>query len=94
MNGEHSNNPYVRKAVLENKETQTVAWAYTRPDGGRGFGLTGMHEHSNWMIDDLRKLVLNALIWTAKIEVPETGVVTPTPTQSELTALQKKHASD
>ncbi len=88
--GPHENNAAVRKAVLEDKQPQTVAWAYTRPDGGRGFGFTGAHSHSNWMNDDFRKLVLNAIVWSAKIDVPETGIITKTPTQQELTALQKK----
>lgn len=87
--GPHENNPAVRKAVLEDKEPQTVAWAYTRPNGGRGFGFTGAHVHLNWMKDDYRKLVLNAIVWTAKIEVPETGIITETPTQQELISLQK-----
>ncbi|HLQ44176.1 MAG TPA: family 16 glycoside hydrolase, partial [Planctomycetaceae bacterium] len=35
--GSHSGNPAVRKAVLEDKEPQHMAWATQRPDGGRGF---------------------------------------------------------
>ncbi len=54
---------------------EVVAWAVERPDGGRGFGFTGGHNHANWGNDDFRKLVLNALLWTAKAEVPEAGVV-------------------
>lgn len=88
--GPHENNPEVRKAVLERKEPQTVAWAFTRPDGGRGFGFTGGHLHSNWKNDDFRKIVLNAIAWVAKIEVPENGVSSKTPTDAELVALQKK----
>jgi hypothetical protein len=42
------------------------------------------------MNDDFRKLVLNATLWVAKIKVPENGVVTPTPSESELVLLQKK----
>lgn len=90
--GPHEGNPEVRKAVLERKEPQTVAWAYTRPNGGRGFGLTGAHVHRNWMNDDFRKLVLNAIVWSAKIEVPESGVPSKTPTEEEMVALQKKKA--
>lgn len=59
---------------------ETVAWAVERPDGGRGFGFTGAHFHNNWGNDDFRKLVLNALLWTANVEVPSNGVqssVTP-----------------
>ena len=72
--GPHSGNPDVRKAVLERMEPQHVAWAAERPDGGRGFGFTGGHRHANWGNDSLRKLVLNALLWTAKVEVPAKGV--------------------
>jgi type 1 glutamine amidotransferase len=88
--GPHSNNPHVRAAVLERKEPQTVAWAYTRKNGGRSFGFTGAHVHNNWMDDNYRKLVVNALVWIANIDVPDTGIHTPTPTQEELIALQKK----
>lgn len=71
--GPHSGNPAVREAV-KNREPQHVAWAYERPDGGRGFGWTGSHFHRNWGHDDFRKLVLNAILWTAKVEVPDNGV--------------------
>lgn len=72
--GPHSGNPDVRKAVLERKEPQHMAWAYQRPDGGRGFGTSGGHVHWNWGNDQFRKLVLNAIAWTAGVNVPETGV--------------------
>ncbi|MBI3468357.1 MAG: DUF1080 domain-containing protein [Planctomycetes bacterium] len=53
---------------------EVVAWATERSDGGRGFGFTGAHMHVNWGNDNFRKLVLNALLWTAKAEVPSEGV--------------------
>ena len=59
---------------------EIVAWAVERPDGGRGFGFTGGHKHTNWGNDDFRKLVLNALVWSAKADVPAGGIessVTP-----------------
>lgn len=77
--GEHEGNPAVRAAV-KNGEPQHMAWACERADGGRGFGFTGGHYHKNWGNDDVRKLVLNAILWTAKVEVPADGVtsqVTP-----------------
>lgn len=80
QDGPHSGNPHVRAAVLERKEPQHVAWAVEREDGGRGFGFTGGHFHKGWGNDDQRKLVLNAILWTAKAEVPASGVeskVTP-----------------
>jgi hypothetical protein len=72
--GPHSNNPAVRAAVLERKESQTVAWARERKDAGRGFGFTGGHDHWNWGNRDFRTLVLNAIVWTAHGTVPEGGV--------------------
>ena len=53
---------------------EIVAWAVERPDGGRGFGFTGGHNHENWGNDNFRKFVLNALLWTAGAEVPNGGV--------------------
>ncbi|HWB08135.1 MAG TPA: DUF1080 domain-containing protein [Pirellulales bacterium] len=53
---------------------EIVAWTTERPDGGRGFGFTGGHFHRNWGNHDFRKLVLNALFWVAKLDVPPEGV--------------------
>ncbi len=70
--GPHSNNPTVRG----NKGgREALAWAYERPEGGRGFGCTGAHFHANWGNDDFRTLMLNALAWTASLEVPTNGLV-------------------
>ncbi|MBA4150728.1 MAG: NPCBM/NEW2 domain-containing protein [Verrucomicrobia bacterium] len=77
--GHHSGNPDVRASVKRGDQ-QHVAWAYDRPDGGRGFGFTGAHFHNNWGNDDFRKLVLNAILWVAKADIPKNGVeseVTP-----------------
>lgn len=69
--GPHSGNPHVR---AKEGQPQHVAWATERADGGRGFGFTGGHFHWNWGNDDYRRLMLNAIVWTAKIDVPEKGV--------------------
>lgn len=53
---------------------ETLGWAVERADGGRGFGFTGGHYHASWGNDDFRKLVLNAIAWTAGAEVPAAGV--------------------
>lgn len=55
-------------------EPETMMWAVERPDGGRGFGFTGGHAHANWQNDNQRRLMLNALVWLAKLEVPRNGV--------------------
>jgi type 1 glutamine amidotransferase len=52
----------------------TVGWAVERVDGGRGFGFTGGHYYENWWLDDFRRLILNAIVWSAKLEVPVGGV--------------------
>jgi type 1 glutamine amidotransferase len=83
--GPHSGNPDVRRAVLEDKQPQHLAWAYDRAEGkGRGFGYTGGHFHNGWKQDDNRKLVLNAIVWTAGLEVPAEGITSATPTDQEL----------
>ena len=74
-------NKYVRS---EQGKLQDVAWVTERADGGRGFGFAGGHDHQSWMDDNYRKLVLNGIIWTAKIKVPDQGVHSKTPTAAEL----------
>jgi Trehalose utilisation len=66
---------------------QHVAWAYDRPDGGRGFGFTGFHNYNNLKNDSYRTLLLNAAAWTSKLEVPAKGIATPTPTADDLEQL-------
>lgn len=85
--GPHSGNPAVRKAVKAG-EPQHTAWAREREDGGRGFGFTGGHYHWNWGHDQFRKLVLNAIAWTAKVEVPKDGVPSESLTVKDLEANQ------
>jgi hypothetical protein len=72
--GPHSNNPHVRAAVLERKEPQHLAWASESPGGQRGFGFTGGHFQWNWGEPNFRRLVLNAVVWVAKGDVPANGV--------------------
>lgn len=52
---------------------EVMAWAFERPDGGRSFGFTGGHRHKNWADENFRRLVVNALLWAAKVEVPKDG---------------------
>ncbi|QDU23084.1 ThuA domain-containing protein [Urbifossiella limnaea] len=64
---------------------ETMMWAVERPDGGRGVGFTGGHFHRNWATDDFRKVVLNALVWLVKLDVPAEGVVSRV-TEAEMMA--------
>lgn len=84
-NDAHGANPYVRARM---GSPEHVAWAYDRPGGGRGFGFTGGHWHYNWANDDFRKIVLNALVWIAGVEVPPDGVPSKTPSVEQLEANQ------
>jgi hypothetical protein len=88
--GPHSGNPEQREAVLTLKKPQHVAWAVEREDGGRGFGFTGGHFHSGWANDSQRKLVLNAITWTAKAEVPASGIESKVTDEDMKANLDKK----
>ena len=71
---------------------EVMMWAFERADGGRSFGFTGGHRHVNWGNDDFRKVILNALLWIAKADVPADGVastVTPEDLKSNLDPKKK-----
>jgi hypothetical protein len=61
--------------VADNGKAETMMWVYERPDGGRSFGFTGGHTHANWGDPNQRRIMLNALLWIAKVDVPAGGVV-------------------
>jgi hypothetical protein len=65
---------------------QTLMWGYERPGGGRGVGFTGGHYHHAWAVDGFRTVVLNALVWSAGLEVPEGGVRSEPLTEEDLNA--------
>ncbi|MBE7497777.1 MAG: ThuA domain-containing protein [Verrucomicrobiaceae bacterium] len=52
---------------------EVVAWAYERPEGGRSFGFTGGDLHASWAVPQQRRMLMNALLWTAKLPVPDGG---------------------
>jgi trehalose utilization protein len=81
--GSRSGNPTVRAAVAAG-ESQHVGWAYERKDGGRGFGFTGGHNHVSWLDDGYRKILLNAIAWSAGVELPATGIDSPRPDKGEI----------
>jgi trehalose utilization protein len=60
--------------VADSGKAETMMWVYERPDGGRSFGFTGGHTHATWGDPNQRKVMLNALLWIAKVEVPKGGV--------------------
>jgi type 1 glutamine amidotransferase len=64
--------------VIENSpaENYVVAWAFERTDGGRAFAFSGLHYLAALDNPDLRRLLLNAILWTAKQDIPLDGVHT------------------
>ena len=71
--------PYEHIVAASGRD-ETMMWTFERKGGGRGFGFTGGHTHANWGDENQRKVVLNALLWIAKVRVPKNGVestVTP-----------------
>ena len=75
------NGPYVSPKgpydhiIAARGRAETMMWTFERPDGGRGLGFTGGHTHTNWGDVNQRRIVLNALLWLAKADVPAAGVV-------------------
>jgi type 1 glutamine amidotransferase len=63
-----------------------VAWARERADGGRGFGTSCGHFYDNWKNDGFRKLMLNAIAWSAHVELPPQGVESIYREHDEITA--------
>lgn len=60
--------------IADSGRTETMMWVFERADGGRSFGFTGGHTHTNWGDPNQRRVVLNALLWIAKVDVPSGGV--------------------
>jgi type 1 glutamine amidotransferase len=55
-------------------ENQTVAWAFSRSDGGRSFGFSGLHFHENWQLPEYRRLVTQGVLWTLDVAIPKEGI--------------------
>lgn len=50
-----------------------VGWAYERPSGGRSYATTLGHYYDNFQREDFRRTLVNAILWTARQEVPVDG---------------------
>lgn len=60
-------------------QREAVAWCVERPDGGRGVGVVMPHFYENWANDDLRRLILNGVVWSAGLGLPAEGVSSERP---------------
>jgi hypothetical protein len=67
-------NPPEQVAGGDPARPEITAWAFERPDGGRSFAISGGHHHASWGEASFRRLVANAIVWTAGREVPPGGV--------------------
>lgn len=81
--GSNNNQPAEGVTILatsmlppEAPKVEPVAWCIQREDGGRGFGIVMPHFYKNWGDEDLRRFILNGVVWSSGREVPEGGVVT------------------
>ena len=61
--------------IADSGKEETMMWVLERPDGGRSFGFTGGHTHTHWGDPNQRRVMLNALLWIARVEVPAGGVL-------------------
>ena len=57
-----------------------IAWAAERPNGGRSFAFTGGHYLLTLDQPQIRDMLLNAILWTSKRDVPPAGATTNAPT--------------
>ena len=68
----------IAEARIANRKADSCISAWPSPPraeaGSCGFGTTGGHYHKTWDSNNWRTLVLNAIAWVSKVEVPEKGV--------------------
>jgi hypothetical protein len=70
--------------IADSGQAETMMWVFERANGSRGMGFTGGHTHANWGDVNQRRVMLNALLWLAKVDVPAKGVQ-DTITEADLT---------
>jgi type 1 glutamine amidotransferase len=69
--------PILQTQVEE--DVETVCWAWERPNGGRSFGFSGGHFHSNWKRPEYRRLLTQAVLWTVDLPIPKNGLTVDVP---------------
>lgn len=94
INDEYYLDPLIKQAkpLLQVREKNgkdvIVGWAFERPDGGRAFGTTLGHPYKNFQLEPFRRMIVNAILWSAQLEVPAQGA--PVNIGEELLALPPK----
>lgn len=74
--------------VTTKGEDVVVGWAHERANGGRAYGTTLGHFYRNFQREPFRRTIVNAILWTAKVPVPEEGADVELP-PAELALPQK-----
>jgi len=62
-----------KAASQELTDDSIVAWLYERPNGGRSFTFTGTHLHASYAEAGYRRFLVNGILWTAGLEIPNSG---------------------
>jgi len=95
IDDEYYLNPVIEKQatpllkVTESKGQEViVGWAFERPNQGRSFATTLGHPYRNFQLEPFRRMIVNAILWSAHAEVPRTGA--PVNLSEEDLALPKK----
>lgn len=78
LHDEYYLNPNVGEAtpvlqVMAKEDPVVVGWAYKRKNEGRSYATTLGHFYRNFQQEPFRRMVVNAILWTAHVEVPEVG---------------------
>ncbi|MCA9041890.1 MAG: ThuA domain-containing protein [Planctomycetaceae bacterium] len=72
-------NPSITEAtpvleVMANDKPVVVGWAFEREkNNGRSYATTLGHFYDNFQQEPFRRMVVNAILWTAHVDVPEEG---------------------
>lgn len=82
-----------RHLVIDEPTVSTIAWAFERDNGGRSFGFSGGHYLVALDEPALRRMLLNAIFWTARIDVPKDGVRSGLPDAATRIAEQARRAT-
>lgn len=70
-----------------------VAWGWERVGGGRSVAYSGGHYLVSWDVPQVRTFFLNAVFWTAHLDVPPGGVTTATPADAARQMLARESAT-
>lgn len=78
LHDEYYLNPTIKGAtpllqVKAQDKAVVVGWALERPRGGRSFGTTLGHFYRNFQQEAFRRMIVNAILWTAKVDIPKEG---------------------